>query len=109
MQVDAFGGHVGAEQHAQFGFGLAELFHDALLLHVAHAAMEDLHGVGFQFHVAGKLVVEPLEGFDTLTEDHQAIFAVGFLPAEVAAFEQLEQGLVFVEGGRGNVTQGQCQ
>ena len=109
MQVDAFGGHVGAEQHAQFGFGLAELFHDALLLHVAHAAVEDLHGAGLEFHIVGKLVVEPLEGFDAFAEDHQAIFAVSFLPAEVAAFEQLEQGLVFIKGGRGDVTQGQRQ
>lgn len=40
MQVDAFTGHIGAEQNTQFIFRLAESLDDLLLLNIAHAAVQ---------------------------------------------------------------------
>src|SRR5690554_4811825 len=109
MQVDALRGHIGTQQYAEFTFWFAEFFDDFLLFEVAHTAVQNTGGIVFELEVALQLAVQPVEGFDAFAEDHQAVFSVGFLPAVLFAAEQVQQIAVFVEVGRGNVTQRQQQ
>ena len=95
MQVDALGGHVGAKQHPEFRLRVAELFHDLLLILVAHAAVE-LGDLWFsKFEVAAELLFQKIESVDAFGEDDQAVAGVALLPGERFTGEQIKQRPVF--------------
>src|SRR5690606_6221787 len=109
VKVDTFAGDIRTEQHPQGAFGLAEVLYDLLLLDITHAAMQDLYGVVLEFEVTHQLAAQPVEGFDALAEDDQTVVGGALAPAELIAFQQLEQLLVFVEVGSVDIAQRQQQ
>ena len=92
VQVDAFGGDVRAEQQAYRALRVAEVLHHALLLDVAHGAVEDFELAGAKLQVAGQLALEPVQRLDAFGEDDEAVRGVVRLPAErLAAGDRGEQ------------------
>src|SRR5690606_28892890 len=87
-------------------FRLTERFDDRLLLYVAHTAMQYLDGIVLELEILLQLALQPVERFNALTEDHQAVVSVALLPAKVLAVQQAEKFPIFAEVGRGDVAQG---
>ena len=56
MQVQAFAGHVGAQQHADGVVQAAEAVHQRLLVGVGHLAVQHGDLVGFEPEVAVELL-----------------------------------------------------
>ena len=73
MQVQAFGGHVGAEQDAHGIILAPEAIDQVLLLGIRHAAVQDLELGGLQTGSLGQLLLQPAQGFDAFGEDDQAV------------------------------------
>ena len=88
VQVDPLGGDIGAEQEAYRAGRVAEVLDHALLVHVAHAAVEDGELAGGECEV----FAQPEEGFDALGEDDQPVAGVAGIPGErLAAANRPEQ------------------
>ena len=95
VKVDALGRDVGADQQTQRARRIAEVLDDALLVHVAQAAVEDLDLVVPEPQVHREPSLEPLQRFDALGEHDQAIVRIAGLPLErPAAADRGEQRLV---------------
>ena len=61
---------------------VAKVLHHALLLDVAHGAVEDFELTGAKLQVAGQLPLEPVQGLDAFGEDDEAVRGVLWLPAK---------------------------
>ena len=71
---------------------VAEVLHHALLLDVAHGAVEDFELAGAELQVAGQFALEPVQRLDAFGEDDEAVRGVVRLPAErLAAGDRGEQ------------------
>ena len=97
MQVEAFAGDVRAEQHAQAVIQATKALDQRLLFGVGHLTVQHRHLIGFQTEVAGQLLLQPAQGFDTLGEDHETVIGGADLPVEVRRLQEGEQALVLAE------------
>ena len=94
MQVDAFRGHVGADQQAHRPLAVAECIHDLLLIDVAHGAMQDAHLRLLQLEVAHQALAEPLQRFDPFREDHESVVPVSPVPLKRVLADRCQEGLI---------------
>ena len=95
VQVDTLGGDVRAEKQAHRALRVAEVLHHALLLDVAHGAVEDFELALAELQVPGQLLLKPAQRLDAFGEHDEAIRGVVRLPAKrLAAGDRGEQSPV---------------
>ena len=103
VQVQAFAGHVRAQQHADGVVQATEAVHQFLLFGVGHLAVQHGQLVGLHLQVGSKLPLQPAQGFNALGEDDQAVCGVVGFPGEFGRAQVGQQALVFAEAGGGGV------
>ena len=110
VQVDPLGGDVGAEEEAHRAGRVAEVLDHALLVHVAHAAVEDGELAPAEIEVFAQACPQPVQGFDALGEDDQPVAGVAGAPGErLATADRPEQRPILAVVVRSDAFQGRAQ